>query len=209
MPLLLMLLALFGTEPTTQTRAPLTLHVDGTPAVDAGRGIALGVEEMSQTARLLGADVRLVRRPEANAIADGVLIAGKGTRRQRESTPLVHLGPLPAGTGPCSFSVAPAAGGGLAWHPSLDRYGASELNERYMKRYGTGMTADAYAGWIAVKALVESALRSPDRSGRCAALTRLRLDGHKGRPLSFDPATRVLQQPLYVVRDGRAVEVKR
>ena len=71
------------------------------------------------------------------------------------------------------------------------------------------MTPGAYAGWIAVKALVEAALRPAAPNDRCAGLARLRFDGHKGRPLTFDRLSRALQQPLYVVNQGRAVEVAR
>ena len=70
------------------------------------------------------------------------------------------------------------------------------------------MSSRAYAGWVAVKALLESALRARGRGDRSASLARLRFDGHKGRPLFFDPQTRILRQPTYIVQDGRVTGEK-
>jgi hypothetical protein len=83
----------------------------------------------------------------------------------------------------------------VAWHASLSRFGAGELNERFTTDTGASMDEEAWFGWIAMKLVVESALRRRDvGSGR--------LDGHKGVLLRFDEA-RHLQQPLYlVVRRG-------
>jgi hypothetical protein len=97
-----------------------------------------------------------------------------------------------------------------AWHPSLFRYGAEQLNDRYRARFsGTpGMSADAWCGWMAMKILAESALRS--RAETNAALiawlssSRARFDGHKGRALVFD-ASGQLRQPLYVITPEGAV----
>ncbi|HEX2254885.1 MAG TPA: hypothetical protein VHQ65_16590, partial [Thermoanaerobaculia bacterium] len=87
----------------------------------------------------------------------------------------------------------------LAWHPTLPRYGAGELNERFTTATGEAMDEPAWYGWVAVKLVVEAALR-----GR--ALADAAIDGHKGRPLAFVDG--VLRQPLYVAieRDGE-VEV--
>jgi hypothetical protein len=89
------------------------------------------------------------------------------------------------------------------WHHSLHRFGAEQLNERFERRFGAEMDSSAWAGWIAMKILVESALRS--RSTRSADLARYllrsetRFDGHKGEPLAFDVRTGELHQPLYVL----------
>lgn len=195
-----------------QPRPRLTLLVTGAPGAEAQRGIELGVAETSQTVRLLGGDVTVVRdRVPAGAHPAGVIVAAGGAAQELGDVPRIHLDRLPKTVGPCSFSVAPAADAGeqaVLWHPSLDRFGASELNERFAKRYGSGMTAGAYGGWVAVKALVESALRARNPADRCAAIGRLRFDGHKGRPLSFDPDTRILRQPLYLVENGRVLGEK-
>jgi ABC-type branched-subunit amino acid transport system substrate-binding protein len=97
------------------------------------------------------------------------------------------------------------------WHASLDRFGAEQLNQRFERRFGSAMDSDAWAGWIAMKILAESALRArgqtPSALARALADSKARFDGHKGRSLAFDPTTGVLVQPLYVVaRDSTGTE---
>lgn len=99
----------------------------------------------------------------------------------------------------------------VPWHPSLFRYGAEQLNDRYRARHrGTaGMPADAWCAWMAVKILAESALRSRASNGTelvaWMSSPRARFDGHKGVALTFDQQ-RQLQQPLYAVSgDGRVL----
>ena len=91
----------------------------------------------------------------------------------------------------------------VLWHPSLERFGAGQLNDRYRARFGGEMDGPAWAGWMAVKALWEASLRA--RSTDPAALRTYlergatQLDGHKGWPLSFRARDRQLRQPLYLV----------
>ena len=97
------------------------------------------------------------------------------------------------------------------WHASLERFGAEQLNQRFMRRFGVAMDSDAWAGWIAMKIVSECALRAEDTSPialrRALADPKAHFDGHKGRPLSFDPHDGALIQPLYVVaRDSAGVE---
>ena len=63
---------------------------------------------------------------------------------------------------------------------------------------GHPMTADAWCGWVAVKAIVEAALRAQSLAPAdvADALRVLRFDGHKGQPLYFDEAQRLVQ-PTY------------
>lgn len=99
----------------------------------------------------------------------------------------------------------------VAWHPSLERFGAAQLNERYHKRFGTDMDERAWAGWLSIKVLLDAALRT-GTSDPCA-LERFflsangRFDGHKGVPLFFDPQSRELVQPLYAPRLSREQEM--
>ena len=99
-----------------------------------------------------------------------------------------------------SFLLAPCDAQKAAWLPSLSRYGAEQLNDRYRSVTGTPMTSDAWLGWFAVKLLVESALRTrstePDTLRAHLADPDARFDGHKGEPLRFDAARRLVQ-PLY------------
>lgn len=184
---------------------------------DVRRGIDFGLIEMAQTSKLLGREVRMAAGSEPPY---GLIVIGE--ERPQPGVPAVHIGPPPTAPADCEFGIGltapsgPAEGGAPAkgaaarrrevlWHPTLDRFGASELNERYERQYEVGMSAEAWAGWVAVKALVESALRRRPDESPCAALARLRLDGHKGRPLYFDTTSRVLVQPVYVIEGGRVV----
>jgi hypothetical protein len=105
--------------------------------------------------------------------------------------------------GPVSrtMSSARAVDPVLLWGPTLERYGASQINDRYKDKYGAGMDGSAWAGWAAVKFVAEAALRtrSTDPSRLLAYLEApdTQFDGHKGWPLSFRRADHQLRQPLY------------
>jgi hypothetical protein len=91
----------------------------------------------------------------------------------------------------------------VTWHPSLRRFGAAQLNERFERRVRAPMQPRAWNAWFGCKLLVEAALRG--RAGDAAALLvalrdpRVVFDGHKGAPLRLDPRTGSLRQPLYVL----------
>ncbi|HJP84784.1 MAG TPA: hypothetical protein VJ852_02240 [Gemmatimonadaceae bacterium] len=92
------------------------------------------------------------------------------------------------------------------WSPSLSRYGASQINDRYRVKYNAPMDAGAWAGWVAVKIASEAALRTQS-SNPAAILSYLEaptttFDGHKGWPLSFRRTDHQLRQPLYVLSGG-------
>jgi hypothetical protein len=90
-----------------------------------------------------------------------------------------------------------------AWDSTLSRFGADTLNQRFRARFNRGMTSGAWAGWLSIKILWESALRQKSGDGSAIAeyLTRdgTQFDGHKGQPLSFRAWDHQLRQPLYVV----------
>ncbi|HEX6371344.1 MAG TPA: ABC transporter substrate-binding protein [Longimicrobium sp.] len=96
-------------------------------------------------------------------------------------------------------------GDAVLWHPSLERFGAAQLNDRFRARFGAEMDAVAWAGWMAVKVLWEASLRARtvDPARLCAYLRRddTQFDGHKGWPLSFRD-NHQLRQPLYMVGRG-------
>jgi ABC-type branched-subunit amino acid transport system substrate-binding protein len=92
----------------------------------------------------------------------------------------------------------------VLWHPSLERFGAAQVNDRYRARFGgEGMDGGAWAGWMAAKVLWEASLRarSTDTGALRDYLERdgTQFDGHKGWPLSFRPWDHQLRQPLYLV----------
>jgi hypothetical protein len=103
----------------------------------------------------------------------------------------------PIARGRWTFRVR-AEGARREWDPTLERFGAGELNERFRRHAGRPMTADAWCGWVAVKAIAEAALhaRSLEPADVADALRALRFDGHKGEPLSFDERQRLVQ-PTY------------
>ena len=190
--------------------AVILILLAGQPSVEFLRGVEFGITEMAHTARLLGTDVQLVRNATADQRVHGVVVAS-GRSEAPKTIPHIFNEATAEDENACAFSLTAAKRGDqrlALWHPSLQKYGASELNERFMRKYGTAMTEDAWSGWVAVKALVESTLRQPDAADRCAALASLRFDGHKGRPLHFDASTRALSQPVYVLKDGKVVGEK-
>jgi hypothetical protein len=87
------------------------------------------------------------------------------------------------------------------WHPSLERFGAEQLNDRFHRRFGAAMDSDAWMGWLAMKMALDLALHAHSASGptllQQLADPHTAFDGQKGRPLRFDPATHRLVQPLY------------
>lgn len=190
----------------------------------ATRGVTLGVEEAARTGTLFGRAIELVTgTAESLAGRRGLaaLVGGSGEGPARAASALAERAGVlfinagsPAdalrGCGRNTFHVeasaamyAAAASGGRAvlWHPSLERFGAAQLNDRFRARFAAGMDGPAWAGWMAVKVLWEAALRA--RSTQPAALRAYlvrgdtRFDGHKGWPLSFRAWDRQLRQPLY------------
>lgn len=200
---------------------------DASPSLAAGA--AFGAAEARATAALFkrtfaletihAADAAAVKRAAAKARASGatVIVAGLPARLAASASdpaaPLLTL--LPRGENgaaiPHAWHIRPAPDayarllGGraaarvAAWHPSLRRYGAGELNERYAAHAKRPMDEDAWLAWIAVKLAFESLLRGRDAGAA-------RVDGHKGVLLRFD-ATRHLAQPLYVIADRNGKEI--
>ena len=89
------------------------------------------------------------------------------------------------------------------WTPSLERYGAAQLNDRYAASVGSPMSAAAWAGWMSAKVLWEASLRAAStESARIAAFLASpssNFDGHKGAALSFRQWDHQLRQPLYAL----------
>jgi ABC-type branched-subunit amino acid transport system substrate-binding protein len=205
-------------------------------AARAMDGVRFGVEEADRSARLFGRAVALVVGDDAERLIDGgrvqALVGGvDGTGCERLMETAARRGIVFVNVGcaadalrgrECArtaFHVAAsermradalraagAEGEVLLWHPSLAKFGAEQLMDRYRARAGAAMTSSAWAGWFAVKALSEASLRarSSDPARLIAYLERdgTQLDGHKGRPLSFRPWDHQLRQPLYVAAAG-------
>ena len=86
------------------------------------------------------------------------------------------------------------------WHWTFERYGAPQLNQRFAKLAGRRMQEEDWAGWAAVKAVVQAATqtRSTDIKALKAALLSpdFQFDGYKGTAVSFRPWNRQLRQPV-------------
>lgn len=102
---------------------------------------------------------------------------------------------------------APKTGAGYRatlWEPTLDAYGARELNTRFSQRWGQTMDAPAWASYVAVKLLFEatSTAQTLDPTKLAAHLEKptTAFDVYKGTKASFRPWDHQLRQPLYRVK---------
>jgi hypothetical protein len=197
--------------------------ISRTPIDQRSMGLALGVEEATHAASLFGGSIDIV---SADAQDLSAIIAGEcglSTRgdiltlnvacasdelRRRCRPMLFHVAPSDAMR---RDAVAQHSGRALSWHASLTRFGADTLNQRFLKRFGTPMTEDAWSAWMAVKILWEASLRTrattPDALAAFLENPTTQFDGHKGRPLSFRAWNHQLRQPLYVVDAERVIEI--
>ena len=180
------------------------------------KGAALAFAEARQTAGLLGSRFELAN-PGADVFATigeldpvreprGLFFAVSPTASAPVRPRVFHVAASPRLR---QRALSRHRGPGLRvvdWLPSLSRFGASELNQRYRRRFGTLMDEAAWHGWIAVKIAAELALRGAGRDP-AAALLNAGFDGHKGSLLRFDRGDHHLLQPVYVVdATGRLVD---
>jgi hypothetical protein len=211
----------------TAARAPLRVGVLGDPKASWPLGVQLGIEEAARTSELLGASVVLEEGAVPGEGGPPVFIAALADASWAPMEDAAHAGgtllfdaraahPLSAPCSPLVFRVGvwrePGSGAPapLLWHPSLVRYGAKQLNDRFSARFGKPMDGGAWAGWFAAKAATEAALRTggddPVKLAAYLASADSALDGHKGRSLTFGADHR-LRQPFYRLNDAQeAVE---
>ncbi len=97
-----------------------------------------------------------------------------------------------------------------AWHWSWERHGAPQLNQRFDKLAKRRMQGADWAAWTAVKAIVESVVRtrSTDFADVSAYLhgDKLTLDGYKGNPVNFRPWDNQLRQPILLHTHNAVVQ---
>ncbi|ETX27819.1 ABC transporter substrate-binding protein [Roseivivax isoporae] len=103
--------------------------------------------------------------------------------------------------------AAPNAGAGhraALWEPTLDAYGARELNARAAARWGRPMDSAGWAAYQAMKIAFDAAQFGGGAEGRAMAAHLARedtvMDLHKGIGVSFRPWDHQLRQSLYLVR---------
>lgn len=186
--------------------APRTIRVGLIGA--AGPGARLGAEEAGRTAELLGARFELVaggtdvqvlvgEAPPAEEPGVPFFVTRSMDGPPRRNVFHVASSPEERRKALARFGPAPEGARVVDWHPSLSRFGAEQLNQRFETRFGSRMDEAAWASWMAVMIAAELVLRSPDPGNLSSRLERLRFDGHKGARLWF--WGRRLVQPLYVV----------
>ncbi len=96
-----------------------------------------------------------------------------------------------------------------AWGRPVEAWAAAQLQHRFRKLAGRAMDPVDWAGWMAVHAVGEAAVKL--KSADPAAIAKLMLDpafevgGFKGRALSFRPWNGQLRQPLYLLWPGAVV----
>lgn len=97
-----------------------------------------------------------------------------------------------------------------AWHWSWERHGAPQLSGRLEKLAGRRMASMDWAAWVAIKAVVESVVRTGN--GDYATVVAylggqaITIDGFKGNRLDFRPWDRQLRQPILLATHNRVIE---
>jgi ABC transporter substrate binding protein (PQQ-dependent alcohol dehydrogenase system) len=96
------------------------------------------------------------------------------------------------------------------WHWSWERHGAPQLNSRFEKAAGRHMDGEDWAAWTAIKAVVQSVLRSKStdfKSVRDYLLSDgLKIDGFKGNPLNVRNWDHQIRQPILLSTGNAVIE---
>lgn len=92
----------------------------------------------------------------------------------------------------------------VAWHFSIENWGAAQLQSRLYELAGRHMTGDDYAAWLAVRTVGEALIRTksaePADVRRFIFSDKFELGGFKGRKLSFRAWNGQLRQPVPLVQ---------
>lgn len=97
-----------------------------------------------------------------------------------------------------------------AWSSWHERYGAPQLQRRFLKKAGRTMGSYDWAAWMAARAAAEAAGAQP--KGTAAQQVQalrggLALDGYKGQRLTFRPWDGQLRQPLMLAHGNGVSEL--
>jgi hypothetical protein len=175
---------------------PIRFAIGPNVGADLVTGVHFGIEDAGRAATLLGRSLEVIPAAELT-VHDGAVIDAQSTRftlhADDDARAAAIRGALLAQVGHPPDLTA------VEWHHSLTAYGASELNERFVRYSRKRMLSHHWLGWMAVKIIAESSLRAVTDQPVAAVIARARFDGHKGTALSFSPETRRLRQPLYVI----------
>jgi ABC transporter substrate binding protein (PQQ-dependent alcohol dehydrogenase system) len=87
-----------------------------------------------------------------------------------------------------------------AWHWTWERHGAPQLNQRFQRIAKRRMTGHDYAGWAAVKTVVEAVIRTASvdiaKIRQFLVSDELIFDTYKGAPGNFRAWNQQLRQPV-------------
>lgn len=98
------------------------------------------------------------------------------------------------------------------WHWSLERYGAPQVNSRFLEQtQGRQMAGHDWTAWMAVKAVVNAYARArsddPAEIARFLRSDRMRLDGSKGVTMNFRPWDGQLRQPIMLATHNAVIDI--
>lgn len=97
----------------------------------------------------------------------------------------------------------------LGWAPTVEQYGAVQLQNRFRALAGREMTDDDFAAWVAVAALGEASTRAKTTDAGeirdWLLSSRARISAFLGRPLSFRDWDGQLRQPIPLVTERAVV----
>lgn len=204
--LLALPLCAFGQRRPATDTIVISLALAGAPQspaqAQALRGAIMSLEESARSAALLRRSLRLdtlTSRPVRNAR----FIIAFGDQVPSGAGGVVLLTSCTASSSASSFSLCGAGIGDsvIAWDPALEKFGASQLNDRFVARWKQSMDDAAWRGWLAAKVAWEAAIRGPagdEAMARWLVSPAARFDGHQGVPLFFEPDHRI-RHPRYRV----------
>jgi ABC transporter substrate binding protein (PQQ-dependent alcohol dehydrogenase system) len=96
-----------------------------------------------------------------------------------------------------------------AWHWTLERFGAPQLNQRFDRLAGRRMNAQDFASWAAVRSVVEAIVRTKavDAAVLGKALTsdKVPFDAYKSLPSSYRPWDRQMRQTIVLHTDNAVI----
>ena len=88
------------------------------------------------------------------------------------------------------------------WSPVNVQWGALQLQDRFYKRFHRHMTAKDYAGWLAVRAVGEAAVRArsgdPEQIAKFMRGPDFLVSGFKGEGQSFRSGDGQMRQPILI-----------
>lgn len=97
----------------------------------------------------------------------------------------------------------------LAWHKSIEQWGAVQLQNRFVEQTGRTMDSEDYAAWLGVRAIAEAVTRTQStdshRLNDYLLSDQFELAAFKGRKLTFRNYNGQLRQPVALAQPDALV----